>query len=130
MSPECHNFWRMLAGPAHLRLLLDIWSMKLFVWLLGRRGELLDSHLFFYVRYCQLAELHERQGRFAHAARLDAIAEHFFQLAPDGDDDPRKAAAMAMPVQRPWIFTNAVSRTRVPKPPSPDPSNIAPHPAS
>jgi len=120
----------MLAGPAHLRLLLDIWSMKLFVWLLGRRGELLDSHLFFYVRYCQLAELHERQGRFAHAARLDAIAEHFFQLAPDGDDDPRKAAAMAMLVQRPWIFTNAVSRTRVPKPPSPDPSNIAPIPAS
>jgi hypothetical protein len=121
----------MLAGLAHLRLLLDIWSMKLFVWLLGRRGELLDSHLFFYVRYCQLAAFHERHGRLARAARLDAIAEHYFQLAPDGDDDdPRKTAAMALPKPRPWIFTDAVSKTRLPKPPSPDPSNIAPLPAS
>jgi hypothetical protein len=121
----------MLAGLAVLRLVIDIWSMKLFVWLLGRHGELLDSHLFFYVRYCQLAELHERHGQLARAARLDAIAEHYFQLAPDGDDDdPREAAAMAMRVPRPWIVTNAVSRTRVPKPPSPAPSNIAPTPAS
>ena len=120
----------MLAGMAHLCLLLDIWSMKLFVWLLGRHGELLDSHLFFYVRYCQLAEFHERHGRVARAALLDAIAEHYFQLAPDSDDDdPRKAAAMAMPVPRPRIFTDAVSRTRVPKFPSPDPSNIATIPA-
>jgi hypothetical protein len=120
----------MLAGLAVLRLVIDIWSMKLFVRLLGRHGELLDSHLFFYIRYCQLAELHERHGRLARAARLDAIAEHYFQLAPDGNHDPRKAAAMAMPVPRPWIFTNAVSRTRLAKPPSPDPSNIAPIPAS
>jgi hypothetical protein len=121
----------MLAGPGHLRLLLDIWSMKLFVRLLGRHGELLDSHLFFYVRYCQLAEFHERQGRLARAARLDAIAEHYFQLAPDGDDDdPRKAAAMAMPVPRPWVFTDAVTGTRVPEPPSADASSIAPIPAS
>jgi len=33
--------------PTHLRLLFDIWSMKLFVWLFGQNGELLDSHLFF-----------------------------------------------------------------------------------
>jgi hypothetical protein len=138
MSPECHNFWQVLAGPAHLRLLgdhlrmvADIWSMKLFVRLLGRHGELLDSHLFFYVRYCQLAEIHERHGRFARAARLDAIAEHYFQLAPDGDDDdPRKAAAMAMPVLRRRIFTNAVSKPRGPTPPSPGTSSIAPIPAS
>ena len=121
----------MLAGLAVLRLVIDIWSMKLFVWLLGRHGELLDSHLFFYVRYSQLAELHELHGRLARAARLDAIAERYFQLAPDGnDDDPRKAAAMSLPVPRPRIFTDAVSGTRVPKPPSPDLSNIAPIPAS
>jgi hypothetical protein len=30
---------------ARARLLVDIWSMKLFVWMLGRNGELLDSHL-------------------------------------------------------------------------------------
>ena len=126
----------MLAGPAHLRLLgdhlrmvADILSMKLFVRLLGRHGELLDSHLFFDVRYCELAELHERHGRVTRAARLDAIAEHYFQLAPDGDDDPRKTAAMAMPVPRPRIFTDAMSKTRVPKPP-PDTSAIAPIPAN
>jgi hypothetical protein len=38
------------AGLAHLRLVIDIWSMKLFVRLLGTNGELLDSYLFFYVR--------------------------------------------------------------------------------
>jgi len=32
------------------RLWLDIWSMKLFVWALGRNGQLLDSHLFFFDR--------------------------------------------------------------------------------
>ena len=31
-------------------LLLDIWSMKLFVWMLGENGELLDSHLFYFDR--------------------------------------------------------------------------------
>ena len=118
----------MLAGLAVLRLVIDIWSMKLFVRLLGRHGELLDSHLFFYVRYSQLAELHERHGRLARGARLDAIAERYFQLAPD-DDDPPKAAAMALPRPRAWIFTDAVSKTRLPRPPSPDSSSIAPLPA-
>jgi hypothetical protein len=32
-------------APLRVRLLGDILSMKLFVWLLGRDGELLDSHL-------------------------------------------------------------------------------------
>ena len=31
------------------RLLVDIVSMKLVVWMLGRDGELLDSHLFFLI---------------------------------------------------------------------------------
>jgi hypothetical protein len=120
----------MVAGLAHLRLVIDIWSMRLFLWLVGTNGELLDSHLFYYVRYSQLAELHERGGRFTHAARLDAIAEHYFQLAPGGDDDPPEAAAMAQPVPPPMIFTDAVSRTRVPAPKRDDgPSSIAPAPA-
>ncbi len=122
----------MLPGLAHLRLLIDIWSMKLFVWLLGTNGELLDSHLYYYVRYSQLAELHERHGRFARAALLDAVAEHYFQLAP-GDDDghPPEAAAMARPVPQPMIFTDAVSRTHLPPTKrDPGPSDIAPVPAS
>ena len=60
-----------MAGTwAHACVLIDIWSMQLFVWLLGRNGELLDSHLFYYVRYSQLAELHERHGRFSRAAAM------------------------------------------------------------
>ena len=121
----------MLAGLARLRLTIDIWSMKLFVWLLGTNGELLDSHLFFYVRYSQLAEWHDQHGSVARAALLDAIAEHYFTLAPGDDDDhPPEAAAMAKPVPQPMIFTDAVSRTRMPTPPPPDgPSSIAPVPA-
>ena len=120
----------MLAGLAILRLTIDIWSMKLFVWLLGTSGELLDSHLFFYVRFSELAELHERHGRLARAARLDAIAEHHFQLAP-GDDDPPEAAAIAMPVPQLWTFTDAASRLRLPaQKPDAGPMRIAPIPAS
>jgi hypothetical protein len=107
----------MVAGLADVRLLIDIWSMKLFVWLLGTNGELLDSHLFFYVRYSMLAEWHECRGRFARAAQLDAIAEVYFQLAPGGDDDSPDAAAMAMPVPQ-LLSTTAVGsnidRTRRP----------------
>ena len=118
----------MLAGLAYLRLVIDIWSMKLFVWLLGTNGEFLDSHLFFYVHYSQLAELHERHGRLARAARLDAIAERYFQLAP-GDDDPPEAAAMAMPVPRPITRTNAISPDLNQNLP-PGASDLAPSPAS
>jgi hypothetical protein len=46
----------MVALWAHVRLLVDIWSVKLFVQLLGRDGELLDSHLFFFDRYSNLAD--------------------------------------------------------------------------
>jgi hypothetical protein len=118
----------MIAALTHLRLLIDIWSMKLFVWLLGANGELLDSHLFFYVRYSELAEWHERHGRLARAAMLDAVAELYFQLTP-GDDDPPEAAAMAMPVPRPRTRTNAVSPD-VDKTLPPGVSDIAPSPAS
>jgi hypothetical protein len=97
------------------RLWLDIWSMKLFVWALGRNGQLLDSHLFFYDRYSDLADYHRSQGRTAKADSLAAIAEAHYRAAPD--DEPPEAAAMAMPVPRPPVQTNAVSTTRINKPP-------------
>src|SRR5687768_603436 len=107
---------RSTAGSrsAPARILIDIWSMKLFVWLLGRDGELLDSHLFFFDRYSDLAGYHRSKGRTLTAERLDAIAEAHFQAAPGDDDDPLEAA-MAMPVPRPPLKTNAVSATRMPK---------------
>ena len=64
----------------HARLLADIFSMKVFVALLGRNGELLDSHLFFFDRYSALADFHRMRGRTAKAERLTAIAE--FPIAP------------------------------------------------
>jgi len=97
--------------------LIDIWSMKLLVWLLGRDGELLDSHLFFFDRYSDLADYHRARGRTLKAERFAAIAEAHFDAAPDDDDDPLEAAAMAMPIPRPRLNTNAVSTTRMPKPP-------------
>jgi hypothetical protein len=104
----------MTAIWAHARLLIDIFSMKLFVALLGRNGELLDSHLFFFDRYSDLADYHRLKGRTAKADRLAAIAEAHYRTAPD--DEPPEAAAMAMPRPRPRVNTNAVSATRVTKP--------------
>ena len=53
----------MAGSWAHIRLLIDIWSMKVFVWTLSRNGELLDSHLFFFDRYSDLADYHRQKGR-------------------------------------------------------------------
>ena len=114
----------------------DIASMKVFVWVLGQlftwavepNGGILDSHLFFYDRYSDLAEYHRLRGRTAKADRLAPIAEAYYQAAPDDDDEP-EAAAMAMPVPRPPINTNAVSTTRVSKPRGAEPSGLAPSPA-
>jgi hypothetical protein len=104
---------------SHARIVLDIMSMRVFVWVLAKlftsavdpNGGILDSHLFFYDRYSDLAEYHRLKGRAAKADRLAAIAEAYYRAAPD-DDEP-EAAAMAMPVPRPPIRTNAVSTTRV-----------------
>ncbi len=117
-------------------IVLDIASMKVFVWVLGQlftwavdpNGGILDSHLFFYDRYSDLAEHHRLRGRAVKADRLAAIAEAYYQAAPDDDDEP-EAAAMAMPVPRPLIRTNAVSTKRLPKPRKDKPSSLAPSPA-
>src|SRR5262245_16629690 len=100
---------------AHARLVADILSMKLLVWMLGQHVELVDSNLFFFDRYSDLADFHRLRGRIAKADRFAAIAEAYYQAALD-DDEPPKAAAMAMPVPRPPVKTNAVSTTRLKTP--------------
>jgi hypothetical protein len=99
--------------------------MKVFVLMLGQHGELLDSHLFFFDRYSDLADYHRQMGRVAKADRLAAIAEAHFQAAPDDDEPPEKAAAMGMPVPPRRTSTNAVSTTRLKKPSS-ERSNLVP----
>ena len=126
----------MTAILSHALIVLDIASMKVFVWALrdlftwavDPNGGILDSHLFFYDRYSDLADYHRLRGRTAKADRLTAIAEAYYQAAPDDDDEP-EAAAMAMPVPRPPVRTNGVSTTRVPKPREDEPSGLAPSPA-
>jgi len=112
---------------AQARLMIDIWSIKLLVWMFGQNGELLDSHLFFFDRYSELADHARRSGQNEMADRLTAIAEAHFQAAPD--DEPPEAAAMAMPVPRPPLKTNAVSATQMTKPSVKPPSNLVPSPA-
>jgi hypothetical protein len=119
----------MKAVLAHARLLLDIVSMKILVSILGRDGELLDSHLFFFDRYSDLADYHRQQGQVAKADRLAAIAEAYFQAAPD--DEPPEAAAIAMPVPCPRTSTNAVSAPPAKNPskkPLSERSNLVPSP--
>ena len=122
---------------SHALLVVDIVSMKMFVWVLGElfawavdpSGGVLDSHLFFFDRYSDLADYHRLKGRIAKADRLAAIAEVYYQAAPD-DDEPPEAAAMGMPVPPAPVNTNAVSTTRVTKPPVNRPSSLFPSPAS
>ena len=68
-------------------------------------------------------------GRHAKADRLSAIAEAYYQAAPD-DDEPPEAAAVAMPAPRPRVNTNAVSHTRATKPPVDGPSSMFPSPCA
>ena len=112
---------------AHTRLLIDIFSMKLFVSLLGQNGELLDSHLFFFDRYSDLADYHRLRGRTATADRLTLIAEAHYRAAPD--DEPPEAVAIAMPVPRAPLNTNVVSNTRMPEPSAQRPTDLVPSPA-
>ena len=126
----------MLSIWSHALIVLDIVSMKVLVCVLRTvftravdpRCGILDSHLFFYDRYSDLAEYHRLRGRTGKAERLAAIAEAYYQAAPDDDDEP-EAAAMAMQVPRPPMNTNAVSTRRVRKPQSDEPYGLAPSPA-
>jgi hypothetical protein len=118
---------------SHGSIVVDIVSMKVLVWVIGQlftwavdsNYGILDSHLFFYDRYSNLAAYHRSKGRIAKADRLAAIAEAYYQAAPDDGDEP-EAAAIAMPVPRQRINTNAVSTTRVPKPRTHERVGIAP----
>ena len=105
-----------------------VWALGLFAWAFDPNGGVLDSHLFFYDRYSDLAEYHRLKGQTAKADRLAVIAEAYYQAAPD-DDEPPEAVAMAMPVPRPPVNPNAVSTTYVPKPSANRPSDLAPSPA-
>jgi hypothetical protein len=98
-------------------LRIDLWTAWVFVWLFGleRRGLTTDDHRFFADRYQRLADLHRNRGHITRAARLEAKArEHV--VAQRDPDEPPYAAAMAMPRPRPYVRTDAVSRTHLQPP--------------
>jgi hypothetical protein len=116
---------RLLAS-AHSK---HVWAHgRWFGWAVDQNGGVLDSHLFLFDRYSDLAEFHRSKGRTAKADRLAAIAEAYYRAAPD-DDEPPDEAAMAMPIPRPLVNTNAVSTIRVPKPSVEPPTDLVPSPA-
>ena len=82
---------------------------------LGQHGELLDSHLFFFDRYSDVADYHRQRDHIAKADLLAQIAESHYKAAPD-DDEPPEAAAMAMPVPPRRTSTNAIGAPLVKKP--------------
>lgn len=97
-----------------LRLSADLLSARLLVWVasVGRDVELTpEAHLYFFDRYCRLAQYHRVRGRAGKAARLQAKADEHYQAS--GGDGPPYAAAMAMPRPARFIRTDAVSRSRV-----------------
>ena len=114
LSGAIYHRRRWHAIGAHA-LSFDLYlSMKAFGGSLGRNCQLLHSHLFSPTGYSP-GGLSPAEGRTAKAERLAAIAEAHYQAAPDADEPP-EAAAMAMPVPRPPVITNAVSTTRMTKP--------------
>jgi hypothetical protein len=67
-----------------------------------------EVHLYLYDRYWRLAEYHKRRGHSKKASRLRVKA--MMHYSRSGNDRPPSAAALAMPVPRPPLFTRAVAR--------------------
>jgi hypothetical protein len=67
-----------------------------------------EVHVFLADRYERLANHYERKGARGRAQRLAAKAR--WHWSQGGFDDFPRAAAMAMPVPRPPIFTDARGR--------------------
>src|SRR5262249_45194585 len=92
------------------RLRADLLTTHGLLWVTraGRGYELKpEVHLYFYDRYWRLAQYHERRGAKKKAIRLRAKAEAHYRRS--GHDGPPFAAALAMPVPRPSLFTSAMA---------------------
>ena len=98
------------AAQSPWALRADVLSTRVLLWLAGggRLGEPTpDVHLYLYHRYWRLAEYHARCGHAQRAARSRRKAEEHYQQS--GHDGPPFAAAMALAIPRPLLFTRAVA---------------------
>ena len=93
---------------------MDLVSARVLVWIarFGREAELTrEAHLYFADRYHRLSDVHRAHNHVAKANRLEAKALEHNRAA--GSDGPPSAAAMALPLPRRFIMTNAVSKRRL-----------------
>lgn len=95
-------------NPSAWRLRYDVLSVRVMLLLVGGIGQedlKPEVHLFLGDRYERLADHVARRGACERASRLSDKARWHYAQA--GFDDFPRAAAMAMPVPRPRIFTDA-----------------------
>ncbi len=98
-------------NPSAWRLRYEVWSVRAILLLVGgvRHVELNpEVHLYLGERYERLADHLARRGARARASQLGVKAQWHYAQA--GFDDFPRAAAMAMPVPRPRMFTEARGR--------------------
>jgi hypothetical protein len=99
---------QIVENPSAWRLRYDVLSVRLMLLLVGRVSQedlKPEVHLYLGDRYERLADHHARRGLSSRAIRLDDKARWHYAQA--GFDDFPRATAMAMPVPRPRIFTDA-----------------------
>ena len=97
-----------IESPSAWRLRYDVLSVRVMVLLvggIGQEGLKPEVHLYLGDRYERLAGHLARQGSRERARRFNDKARWHYAQA--GFDDFPRAAAMAMPVPRPRIFTDA-----------------------
>lgn len=99
-----------MVQPSTWQLRYDIVSVRAMLLLVGgvHQEDLKpEIHLFLGDRYERLADAAARHGAKSRAFRLEEKARWHYGQA--GYDDFPRAAAMAMPVPRPRVFTDARS---------------------
>lgn len=95
-------------GPSAWQLRYDLVSTRVLLFVLnwdGRGTPKPEVHLFLGDRYERLANHYYRRGATNRARGLEAKAR--WHYSEGGFDDFPRAVAMAMPVPRPPIFTEA-----------------------
>jgi hypothetical protein len=105
-------------NPSAWRLRYDVLSVRVMLLLVGgiwQEDLKPEVHLFLGDRYQRLADHVARRGARERASRLSQQARWHYAKA--GFDDFPRAAALAMPVPRPRIFTDARGKRFDPRPP-------------
>jgi len=102
---------RLTRVPGVWELRYDVWSIRVLaaISVARRLGTLKpEVHVFLGDRYERLADHHRRRGAPTRAHRL--VEKARWHYAQAGFDDFPRPAAIAMPVPRPRVFTDARGR--------------------